>query len=193
MLIVNVDLQDRLVNGQLGIVKHIKNELKICVKFDDWKAGLEKMITDAIGKQHLWVPIEKREVDIRIKSNKDSSLFIKRTEFPMILAWACTVHKAQCSSVRQIIINFQLLKQRNFDYGQIYVALSRVTSLKQLFILDSFRVKTVRSNPQFIKTYNRMRCESKLVVNNVNSPEKNELMITSLNIRSLNKHAVDLG
>ena len=178
---------------RIGIVKHIKNELKICVKFDDCKAGLEKMITDVIEKQHLWVPIEKRKVDIPIKSNKDSSLFIKRTEFPMILAWACTVHKAQCSSVRQIIINFQLLRQRNFNYGQIYVALSRVTSLEELFILDSFRVKAVRSNPQFIKKYNRMRCESKLVVNNVNSPEKNELMITLLNIRSLNKHAVDLG
>ena len=45
MLTVNVDLQDRLVNGQLGTVKHIvlnsqNNVSKIYIKFDDCKAGL---------------------------------------------------------------------------------------------------------------------------------------------------------
>ena len=45
MLTVNVDLQDRLVNGQLGTAKHIvlnsqNNVSKIYIKFDDCKAGL---------------------------------------------------------------------------------------------------------------------------------------------------------
>lgn len=71
MFSVNAELQDRIVNGQLDTVKHILvvskgNILKIYVKFDDCKAGLKKMNTDAIGKQHLWVPIENREVDIQI-------------------------------------------------------------------------------------------------------------------------------
>ena len=45
MLTINVDLQDRLVSGQLGTVKHIvlnsqNNVSKIYIKFDDCKAGL---------------------------------------------------------------------------------------------------------------------------------------------------------
>ena len=67
-----MDLQDRLVNGQLGTVKCVhtnsqRNVSKIYLKFDDSKSGLKKMNTDAFKKQHLWVPIEKTEVDIKIK------------------------------------------------------------------------------------------------------------------------------
>ena len=91
MLTVNVDLQDRLVNGQLGTVKHIvlnsqNNVSKMYINFDDCKAGLEKMNTDNFARQHLWFPIEKTTVDIRIKSNKSSSPVIKRTQFPLMLA-----------------------------------------------------------------------------------------------------------
>ena len=136
-LTVNVDLQDRLVNGQLGTVKHIvlnsqNNVSKMYINFDDCKAGLKKMNTDNFARQHLWVPIEKKTVDIRIKSNKSSSPVIKRTQFPLMLAWACTVHKVQGLSFNKVVVGFQLLKQQNFHYGQIYVALSRVTSLEEL-------------------------------------------------------------
>ena len=82
-LTVNIDLQERLVNGQLGTVKCIqtdsqRNVSKIYIKFDDSKAGLKRMNSDAFGKQYLWVPIEKTEVDIKIKSSKTSSPVVKR-------------------------------------------------------------------------------------------------------------------
>ena len=58
ILTVNVNLQDRLVNGQLGTVKHIvlnsqNNVSKIYIKFDDCKAGLKKMNTDDFARKHL--------------------------------------------------------------------------------------------------------------------------------------------
>ena len=100
------------------------------------------MYADTIGKQDLWVPIEKTEVDVRIKSNLDSSLFIKRTQFPMMLSPCSHAHaqsiRFRALSLRKIVIQFQLLKQTNFSYGQIYVALSRFTSLEGLLIVDSF-------------------------------------------------------
>ena len=91
-------MQDRLVNGQMGTVNYIvlnsqNNVSKIYVKFDDCKAGLKKMNTDNFARQHLWIPIEKTTVHIRIKSNKNSSLVIKRTQFTLMLPGACTVHK----------------------------------------------------------------------------------------------------
>ena len=78
MLAVNVDLQDRLVNGQLVTVKHIvlnsqNNVSKIYIKFDDCKVGLKKINNDNFERQYLWVPIYKTNVNIRIKSNKNSS------------------------------------------------------------------------------------------------------------------------
>ena len=75
------------------------------------------MNTDNFTRQHLWVPIEKATVDIRIKSNKSSSPVIKRNQ----------VHKVQGLSLHKVVVSFQLLKQQNFHYGQNYVAVSRVT------------------------------------------------------------------
>ena len=75
ILNVNFDLQERLVNEQLGTVKCIhtdaeSNVSNIYIKFDGSKAGLKRMNSDAFGKHYLWVLIEKREVDIKIKSSK---------------------------------------------------------------------------------------------------------------------------
>lgn len=35
-------------------------------------------------------------------------------------AWGCTAYKIQSLSLEKIVVSFQLLKQRNFNYGQIY-------------------------------------------------------------------------
>ena len=48
MLTVNIDIEDRLMNGQLGTIIQIttdsnRNATKICVAFDDNKADLRKM------------------------------------------------------------------------------------------------------------------------------------------------------
>ena len=69
------------------------------------------MNTDNFARQHLWVPIEKTTVDIRIKSNKISSPVTKRIQFPLMLPWACTFPKVQCLSLSKIVVSFRLLKQ----------------------------------------------------------------------------------
>ena len=82
ILTVNTDLQGGLLNRQLGSIKHINldmrsNVTKLYIKSDDCKAELKKINTDNFGKKHFCVPIEKTEVDIRIKATKSSSPIIK--------------------------------------------------------------------------------------------------------------------
>ena len=112
MLAVNIDFQDKLVNGQLGTVMHIEGNSqgisKIYLKFDDTRDGVKAMNADIIRKQNLWVPIEKTEVDIKIKLSKNSSPVIKRTQYPLMLAWSCTVHKVQGLSLNKIVVSFMI-------------------------------------------------------------------------------------
>ena len=70
------------------------------------------------------------------------------------------MHKVQGLSLTQIVISFQLLKQRQFNYGQMYVALSRVTTLESLYILGLFTEDSIRANPLALVEYSRMCTES---------------------------------
>ena len=99
MLIVNIDLQNKLVNGQFGNVMHIaansKGISKIYLTFNDIRARVKALNVDIFRNQNSWVPITKTEVDIKIKSSKNPSPFIKRIQYPLMLTWRCTVHKVQ--------------------------------------------------------------------------------------------------
>ena len=70
-------------------------------------------------------------------------------------------------SLPKIVVSFDLHHHRNFNYGQIHVALSRVTSLEGLYITGSVSVAAMKVNPQAMEKYNRMRLESALMVNEV--------------------------
>ena len=78
-----------------------------------------------LDRQNSWVPIKKCETEIPIKKGS-ASLSIKCTQFPLILAWASTVHKVQGLSLKQGVIDFDLRKQNLSGSGQMYTALSRV-------------------------------------------------------------------
>ena len=99
---------------------------------DDDTVGRKLMRTDHNAIRLQSVPIVKIEAEIKIHPNRFHSPAIKRTQFPLALAWACTVHKVQGQQFKEIVVSFKLLKQKSFNYGQIYVALSRVTSLSGL-------------------------------------------------------------
>ena len=168
MLTVNVDLEDRLVNGQLGPAKDFQkdqngNVLKIYVAFDDCEAGVRSISKDAFASRasrNFWVPIEKAEANIRIPTNNDSSPAVTRTQFPLMLAWGCAVHKVQGLTLEEVVISFDLVKQENLNYGQMYVALSRVT-LNGLYLISKFNLSYIRADPSAIYEYHRMRNEKK--------------------------------
>ena len=86
-----------------------------------------------------------------------------------------------------------MLKQKNFNYGQIYVALSRVTSLDGLYVLGYFSVKSIRADPRALNAYNRMRTERSLCDSESEDLNDSSLTISLLNTRSFNKHLIDIA
>ena len=80
MLINNIDIRDRLINGQIGMVKYTESDArkitKIYVFFYDNQARLRALSHDDLIRRHQWVPIERTEASFSIRKKSST---IKRT------------------------------------------------------------------------------------------------------------------
>lgn len=79
----------------------------------------------------------------------------KITQLPLRLAWAITVHKSQGMSMDAAAIDLS----RTFEYGQGYVALSRVRTLSGLTVLG-WRDEATMVHPEVARMDERLREES---------------------------------
>ena len=196
MLTSNIDISDRLINGLLGTVSHIQSNgnkvLKIYVKFDDNKAGEKRLRTDHFAYSTGSVPIERCEAHIKLIQNKVNSPVVKRVQFPLMLAHACTVHKVQGLTLEKAVISFTLSSQKQFNPGQVYVALSRVSSLEGLYLTGNFKESAVVASRAVHEEYERLRRnENILPTIEYYKNTDSTLLVTLLNVRSLMKHSVD--
>jgi ATP-dependent DNA helicase PIF1 len=127
MLIKNIDVSGGLVNGSTGIIKSISNN-DICVLFDN-------------GTKHY---IKKEEFKLEI-----DNCSVTATQYPLILAYALTQHKCQSLTITKAILDLD----RCFCFHQVYVGLSRLTSLNGLYI-RSFDPKKVTVDQRCVKWIN---------------------------------------
>ena len=80
----------------------------------------------------------------------------------------------------KIVASLDLLRQRNFTYRQIYVALNRVTLFNGFYIVEIFSGKVIRENSRPLQEY-EIRLESYLSIKHVDDPQNQLLKVILLN------------
>ncbi|KAL4008321.1 hypothetical protein ACER0C_002173 [Sarotherodon galilaeus] len=152
MIIRNLDVEDGLVNGTFGTITNIvtttqdgpKTVNLIGLTLDNQNSG-QKFRRKIQGSSDNLVYIEKCEESTSKKG-------VLRRQFPMKLAFACTAHKVQGMTMESAVVCLK----RVFEPGMAYVALSRTTSLKGLYITD-FDERKIYADPAITDALKNMR------------------------------------
>ena len=129
MCTANIDLANGICNGSQGVIVDFVNNIP--------KVKFYNGITMCMEK-HIWA------------SETYPSIYI--SQYPLILAWAITIHKIQGSTLSMAEMD---IGKNIFTYGQTYVALSRIRSLDGLY-LSGFDPSRVKANPKVKEFYDRI-------------------------------------
>ena len=190
-LVYNLDVKDGLTNGSKGQIKHFTflggydKPAIIWLLFEHEKIGrkhrshFSQYRTEEIEKS--WTPIFAKTKTFTLKKNGAT---VYRTQFPLKQCTARTVHKSQGCTVPSVVINLSGPKRKHM----MYVALSRVTSLQGLHVID-FDPDFICIDEDVDREMRRLRENRylKMCVSRFDTVP-NVLNISFHNVQSLHKH-----
>lgn len=121
----------RYYNGKLAVISFL-SEKKIIVRFEN---GHEMEL-----EEETWR-------NVRYSLNEDSGDIQEEelgafTQYPIRLAWAITIHKSQGLTFDRVVID----AGHAFAAGQVYVALSRCTSLDGIVLFSRITADSIRTD-----------------------------------------------
>lgn len=131
MLLCNLDLDNGMANGSRGVVVGFSDDLPV-VRFLNGK--------ECVINYWQWEIEEGRKKQIRI------------TQIPLKLAYAITSHKSQGSTLDYAEVDLSNI----FTFGQAYVALSRVSSIEGLSIIN-INFRKIQAHPRAVKYYQDLK------------------------------------
>lgn len=82
------------------------------------------------------------------KMESGGEVVCSRKQIPLALCWASSIHKAMGMTLDKVSTRLASV----FEYGQAYTALSRVTSLDGLCLLD-FDEQKIMAHPRVVEFY----------------------------------------
>ncbi len=115
VMMLKNDPQKRWVNGSIGVIRALVGSV-ISVDID--------------GRIREVEPVEWQKIVYEYNKAEDrieEKVIGTFTQYPLKLAWAVTIHKSQGQTFDNVVID---LGRGAFAHGQVYVALSRCTSLQ---------------------------------------------------------------
>jgi hypothetical protein len=136
------DGEKRWVNGTLGqIVAFKENSIQV------------ELVSDHPGSIHdvqqvTWETY-KYEYDYR-KDRIKHTVIGRYTQYPLMLAWAVTIHKSQGKTLEKVRLD---VGSGAFASGQVYVALSRCRSLEDLSLARAIQARDVKCDQRIKRFY----------------------------------------
>jgi ATP-dependent DNA helicase PIF1 len=135
VMFIKNDSEGRWVNGTIGIIEELE-EAKVTVRVGDTVHKVEREKWKSIGYE--LDPTEDKIVEKTLGTY---------TQFPLMLAWAVTIHKSQGKTLERVIID---LGSGAFAAGQLYVALSRCKSFSGIALKQPVTQADIRCDAQVV-------------------------------------------
>jgi hypothetical protein len=136
MFTKNDNEDKRYYNGKTGVVSHLSNDqVRVKCKGED---------DEIIVRKEEWKNVN-YSLNTKTKEITEEELgsFV---QYPLRLAWAITIHKSQGLTFEKVIID----AENAFANGQVYVALSRCTSLEGLVLTSPVNENYLGAHVQLI-------------------------------------------
>lgn len=135
VMLTKNDQKKRWINGTLAVVTGLSDQ------------HVDIYIPDKKGKKHFALERESWEqinyhYDASTQTVKEEVAAIY-TQFPLILAWAITIHKSQSKTLDRVCID---LGYGAFAPGQLYVALSRCRELEHIYLKKPITSRDIRTD-----------------------------------------------
>ena len=127
MLNINLWVEAGLVNGAKGTI------IQIVYSADDHPPGLPRFVLVQFDEYlgPAFVSSIPRSVPIVPVTLRDDTCVHERTQLPLILAWAISIHKSQGSTLTTAVID---IGKKDFAPGLSFVALSRIKTLQNSIV-----------------------------------------------------------
>lgn len=143
VMFIRNDPDKEYVNGTIGKIV-VLEENKITV-----------MVEEKQGERR-YINVQKVDWEIlRYKAAADEESITTETlgtftQYPLKLAWALTIHKAQGKTFDKVIID---MGRGAFEHGQTYVALSRCRTLDGIVLKRPLRMKDILTDERIVQFY----------------------------------------